>query len=136
MTLQSSLLPVLDSARTLLDGFGLRQTRVIVRSRSWSSGEIQVGTPAVSDLELDPRPKVKGLVGDPVLLVGPITPEFVAGGYAPAQLNPSDSAGFEYYWVCVGRDGVERPYKVLKMDTTKSFRYMFELQSLGRVMPF
>jgi len=136
VTLQSSLLPVLDSARTLLDTFGLRQTRVIVRSRTWSSGEIQVGTAAVVDLELAPRPKVKGLAGDPVLEVGPITPEHTTGGYTPAQLNPDDAPGFEYVYVCVGRDGVERPYKLGKMTTTRSFRYMLELQSLGRVVPF
>jgi hypothetical protein len=68
--------------------------------------------------------------------VGPITPEHATGGYTPAQLNPDDAAGFEYFYVCIGRDGAERPYKPIKLTTTRSFRYMLELQSLGRRMPF
>lgn len=120
-------------------GFDVRQNRVIVRRRTWSSGKIQTGTATVADLEILPRPHVTGAAGDPVLTVGPITPAYPvppAGGYTPAQLNPADSPGLEWTYVVIGPDGVERAYKSMRFTNTKPLRYMLELTSLDRVVPF
>jgi hypothetical protein len=122
-----------------VDALGLRQVRVIIRSRQWSSGKIQTGTAIVTDLELSPRPHVRGVSGDPSLNVGPITPAYVgppAGGYTVAQINPSDAPGFEWNYVIVGPDGVERPYKLQRLTTASSMRYMLDLEALDRKVPF
>lgn len=117
-------------------GFDVRQVRVIVRSRTWSSGEINVGVPTVNDIELTPTPKVQGVAGDPIVTVGPITPAYTGGGYTPAQLNPEDAPGFEYYYVLIFPDGVERPYKLVLFTTPRPFRYMLQLESIGQQKPF
>ncbi len=120
-------------------GIDVRPSRVIVRTRTWSSGRIQTGTAIVSDLELLPVPHVRATAGDPSMLVGPITPAYPGpppGGYTPAQLNPADSAGTETVHVILGPDGVERPYKLLKLSNTSALHYTLELQALDRVVPF
>ena len=87
----------------------VRPTRVFVRTRTWSSGRIQTGSPVVTDLELLPIPPVRATAGDPSMVVGPITPAYPgppSGGYTPAQLNPADSAGTESVHVLLGPAGV------------------------------
>lgn len=139
MAVVPGVLSILDQARAKVDALGLRTVRVIVRSRQWSSGRIQTGTAIVSDLELDPRPHVRGVAGDPTLNVGPITPAYVgppAGGYTVDQLNPPDASGFEWTYIIIGPDGVERPYKLQRLTAVSSMRYMLDLQALDRKVPY
>lgn len=118
-------------------GFDVRTARVIVRSRVWTGGHPQTGAPVVTNLEILPRPHVQGASGG--LLVGPVTPSYVgppAGGYTPDQLNPGDAVSFEWVYVVIEADGVERPYKLMHIDTTRPFRYMLTLTALDRKVPF
>ncbi len=139
MSLRDDLLPTLVSGYQIVEDHGLRQVRIIVRTRTWSSGDMNVGVPTISDREILPRPRVEGIVGDPVLKVGPIVPASAAldaGTFTPAMLNPSDAPGIEYFYVAIWPDGVERPYKLMKLTAPEPFRYMLEFQSLDRRMPF
>lgn len=112
-------------------------TRVIVRTRSWSGGEVKLGHPTDADIELFPRPKVRNVgEGSRVVTVGPITPSNAAGGYTLAQLNPSEHDSVESYYILIGPDGVSRPYKLTQIDQKRAFRYTLVLESLDRRMPF
>lgn len=120
-------------------GFDVRQVRVFVRKRVWSSGKIQTGMPTITNLEILPRPHVQGTAGDPQLRVGPITPFYPgppSGGYTPAQLNPGDAEGMEWFYLIVGPDAVERPYKLMLLTTPRPLRYMLDLTALDRKVPF
>jgi hypothetical protein len=117
----------------------VRPTRVIIRTRTWSTGRIQTGTAIVTDLEILPVPHVRATAGDASMTVGPITPAYPgppAGGYTLAQLNPADSAGVESVHILLGPDGIERPYKLLKISNTSALHYTLELQALNRLVPF
>lgn len=140
MSLRDDLLSTLVAGYQIVEDAGLRQTRVIVRSRTWSSGKIQTGTATISDLEIEPRPEVVGMAGDPVLKVGPIVPASEAadpGTYTPAQLNRVDLPDTDWFYLIIAPDGVERPYKLERLDTvTRPFRYMLDLTALDRKLPF
>lgn len=135
-TLRVGLLPVFDSARTLIDDLGLRTSRVILRTRTWDGGSVRMGDPTDEDLELNPRPKVRDIAPGR-LAVGPITPSYAGGGYTPAQLFPDDTldADEERFWVVIGLDGEEREYRVSSIDSRRAFRLMFELESLHHPDP-
>ncbi len=137
-TLRDNLLPVLQSARALVSSLGMHQVSVVVRTRTWSSGKIQTGSAVVSDLTLTPTPHVKGTSGDVEVVVGPVTPYHGTGGYTPAQLNPSDAAGVEYYYLVTFPDGVARAFVVQPrgIDTTRPMRIMVKLRALDRKAPF
>jgi hypothetical protein len=133
-TLREGLLPVFDSARTLIDNLGLRTTRVILRTKTWSEGEVGLGTLTTTDVELVPRPKVREK-GPGIVEVGPITPQYGGGGYAPSDLAPSLDADQEHVWVLIGADGAEREYRWADTDTRRAFRYVFTLEALHREDP-
>jgi hypothetical protein len=134
VTLRDDLLPVFDYGRTLIDDLGLRTTRVILRTRTWDEGQVGLGELTEVDVELEPRPKVRekrpGFVE-----VGPITPEYAAGGYAPDAFDPPLTAGQELVWILIGPDGAERPYRWAETDSRRAFRYVFQLESLDRQDP-
>jgi hypothetical protein len=140
MALADSLKQFLQTTGRAIPGaLGLRPTRVFVRSRTWSSGKIQTGTPTIANLEILPTPRVTATAGDPSMRIGPITPAYQgppAGGYTTAQLNPGDAPGFEHVYILLGPDGVERAYKLLKLSTTRALHYTLELQSFDRVVPY
>lgn len=112
-------------------------TRVIVRTRSWSGGEAKLGHATDSEIELFPRPKVRNAgEGSRIVTVGPITPSNAVGGYTLEQLNPSEHDGVEAYYILIGPDGIERPYKLIQIDQKRAFRYTLTLEALDRRMPF
>jgi hypothetical protein len=136
MSFRTSLLPLLNSLRKLpSESFDIYTTQVLLRTRTWSGGEVGSGTPTDSDMEILPRPKVRkeGEIG---LTVGPITPANTAGGYTIDQLNPPDVVGVEWYYVCTGPDGEARRYALHRLDQQRAFRYMLHLISIDRVAPF
>lgn len=117
--------------------FDIRTSRVIVRSRVWDSGQVNLGVPTVTNLEIAPRPKVIDQ-GNEVLQVI-VTPANAKGGYTFAQLRPADepvTAGFEYIYIVIGPDGIERPYSLAAIDTRRSFRTTLTLQPQGLAVPF
>lgn len=60
MSLATDLIPVLDSARTLIDTLGYRPKSVIVRVTTRAgTGLAAIGTETHSDLTLTPRPRVR-----------------------------------------------------------------------------
>ncbi len=142
-TIHDQYLKLLVMGQQIVQDYGLRQNRVIVRKRVWSEGVIQTGTATVTDLEILPSTEVKVTAGDPNVKVGPIVPAGVvqeSGTYTPEQLNPPDSPGMEWNYILIGRDGVERPFKLMQLEhyasADSSFRYGLTLTSLGRVVPF
>ncbi len=135
-TLRDSLLPVINNCRRIIDDLGFRTARVIVRTKTWTSGRIQTGDAFVEDLELDPVPSVVGTAGDPKLTVTKLTPSFARGGYTPAQLNPADSPGVEFVYIIIGPDEVERAYRLAQIDLTGSLGYTLKLEALNRAVPF
>lgn len=58
MTLRDDLVPVVDQARAILEGLGLRVHPVVVRRRTWSGGAPGRGTVTDAELTLEPRPRV------------------------------------------------------------------------------
>jgi hypothetical protein len=136
MSFRTSLLPLLQTLRKLpSETFDIRTTSVLLRTRTWSDGEVGSGTYSDVDLPILPTPKCKK-VSDTQLEVGPITPSNSAGGYTIAQLKPDDVEGTEWFYVCTGPDGVARRYTLLKIDQHKPFRYTLRLESFDRVAPF
>lgn len=144
MTLRDDLLEVLDEARSIPDDLGLHQVLVSIRTRTWSSGKLQTGTPSDSVLDLTPTPHVLGTSGDPEITVGPVTPAYAAsftnpaGGYTPAQLNPAVQAGVEYAYRVTFNDGITRDYVLQPrgLNTDRAMRYMLKLRALDRAVPF
>lgn len=115
--------------------FDIRTSRVIVRSRVWSSGtQVNLGVATITNLEIAPRPKVIDQ-GNEVLQVI-VTPVNAKGGYSFAQLRPDDVAATEYVYIVIGPDGVERPYCLTSIDTRRSFRTTLTLQPTGMAVPF
>lgn len=130
-TVVQPLMPLLS----VPPGFDVHTSRVIVRSGTWSGGEVGIGTVTVTDLEITPRPKVRDQ-GNQVLHVTLIIPTNANGGYTWAQLKPADATAFEYYYVIIGPDGVERAYSLRDIDTREPFFYGLFLEPLDRKVPF
>jgi hypothetical protein len=137
-TLRQALLPVADTIRALAGptALDIRVYTITVRTRVWSGGEVGLGAPADSDLSIVPLPKVRPVASSRDLLVGPMTPTYGTGGYTPAQLNPSDVAGTEFYYVVLGPDGVNRPYVLTAINSTRPFSLFVQLTPLDRKVPF
>lgn len=105
--LRTSLLPVMQAARGIIDDLGFRTSDVVIRTRTWIGPRSVDG--AYNDEELalrNPRPRVRTLstreiaasggkyeLGD--LRIDKLTPHYAgppAGGYTPAQLDPPVSS--------------------------------------------
>jgi len=149
-TIRQTALALLQAARAIAPAMGLHPTRVVVRTRTWSSGKVQTGTATVSDLVLGAPapaggatlpPHVHGTSGDQEITVGPLTPFDAAAspaGFTPAQLVPSESAGVEYYYLVTFPDGVARAFVVAGrgLDTTRPLHWTVKLRALDRKVPF
>jgi hypothetical protein len=133
VTLRDDILPVLYDGRTFLDDLGFRPMRIIVRTRTWPSGKIEVGAPVVSDLELTPKPKVKWTGDGFSLTVGPIMPAFGGGGYTPQQLQPPEAVGVDHVYVAIPQDGTEQLFRLRLLDTHKTTGYFLDLEDLKRI---
>jgi hypothetical protein len=138
MSLRTALLPVVDTLRGLAGPtrLDIRTYTVTLRKRSWSEGEVLLGTPTVTDVLLTPRPKVREVPNSRDLIVGPITPKYSTGGYSPVELNPNDSPGHEFYYLVRAPDGVDRPYALMNIDEGRPFAYTLTLTALDRKVPF
>lgn len=130
-TLRDDLLPVLRDGRQLIQDFGLRPYRLIVRTRTWSGGSVRMGTSTDSDLEILPRPKVEETNGDKELRVSKID----LGLYTSSQLVPTDSAAVEWYYVVIGPNG-SHDYTCSHIDTSPRFGFSMQLTALDRSRPF
>lgn len=135
MALADDVLPIISAGWGLVQQFGFSPYTVTVRTRTWSTGEVRLGTTADADLLLTPNPQVEEVNGDKQLKLTGITPSNGTIGYTPAQLNPSEAAGVESYYVVTGPNGTHN-YTVDSIDTSDRVEYTLVLNALTRAMPF
>lgn len=137
MTLRDDLIPVVDDARQLIDDMGLRRFVVVVRKRTWSGGQLGLGTATNVDLTLAPKPKV----GDvPERLVFAEPGKFEAGDrfvrrisatYTRAQLDGGTlAANEELVWML---DDVE--YALVEVAEHRNFEWRALLRRRNRRRP-
>lgn len=135
-----------DSVRRIPETLGTRGTAVTIRTRTYTApvGE-STATATVSDVVLDPRPRVRqvsegqrGYFGGGVLSastgalrvgeyeIGPITQDFPGGGYTPSDLAPTGGVTKRITVVLEGDEftaGGEE-FEIVQMDATRPFRTM------------
>jgi len=145
VSLAVNLLPVLNSARTLVADLGLRRYTVTRRLRTWSGGMVGMGQPTDVDLVLTPNPKVRE-IDENTVKVSHITPSNGTIGYTLDQLRPlsaPEPANQEFFYILNGPNGEIR-YALVGVDSgdgpaagdgTGSLRYTLTLQSLDRAGP-
>lgn len=129
-------LPTLNDGRQLLVDFGLRKYRVFVRVRTWSGGEVRLGTYEDIDAEIVPRPKVVEKMAGAELVVNGITPDFVVGGYTLADLNPTQLPNAEVFYVVRNGEGTDVLYELTDVDSSGVFGIELRLRALERAKPF
>lgn len=134
MTLRDSTLPALNGVRAVVSALGLRTSRVVVRTVTWSGGSTKLGTATTSDLVITPDPKVTETDNGQGLIVQYITPAHDGGGYTVAQLRPSDAAGTESFYLVTGDNGTY-PYALVDIDSTAPLHYTLRLRKLERTDP-
>lgn len=135
MTLRTDLLPVVDTLRALTGPsvLDIRTAQLTIRTRVWSGGYIGEGTAADSDLVLPKQYKVENLTSkevassggrfeDGAMRIGPITPDYVTGGYAPSDLKPTvTNDATEVIYILAGQ--VAGEYSLAQLRTDKPFSY-------------
>lgn len=95
MTLAADLIPVVDSARTLIQGLGFRVRSVVVRTTTRAgTGVLAVGTETHSDVTLTPRPRVRRMLQNEsraggLYEAGDLVVDRISATYSEAQLDPS-----------------------------------------------
>jgi hypothetical protein len=151
LTLRDELLPVVELTRGLVGDLGMHQPTVLLRTCTWSGGEIDSGTQTTADLILGAPsldtpgailpPHVKGAPTDPVILVGPLTPFHpitAPRGYTLAQLNPGDAPGVEYYFLVTWPGTGARRYHLEPrgLDASRPMRWMLKLEATDVDYPF
>ncbi len=148
-TLVQSLLPVLDDARGILDSFGLRPFEVFVRTRTWSGGFVGQGTATDETTAITVggglRPKVVEVKSKDVVAsggtiaatrykVGPLTPDYGAGGTQADVIDPVVEPGREVHFIVTGpglaTDGVL--CKRVDGEGFSPFKWFFFLERLGQ----
>lgn len=132
MSLRDELLPVVNDARALVDGLGLRLFDVRVEVRSWSGTRIGAGVlTTASTLTLEPRPRVRDVSAREVASSGgtlrngdrritAITPTHAGGGYTPDQLRPAITGQQERVYVITGADG-ESEWELVEASFDRPF---------------
>ena len=133
MSLRSDLIPVVDDARALVAGLGLRRYTVIVRTRVWSGGKIGSGDATDTDLEVTPAPKVERL---PVRLVassggiyeeGDLLVSKISASYVEADLVAAPTGGTEILWILNGES-----FRAVTRPETKNFEWKVVVRRLNR----
>lgn len=120
MSIRDDLIPLVDEVRSEIvdEVAGLRLSTVVVRTRTWSGGELGRGTPTDVDLELEPKPRVR----DPEPRQRSAAPgkfedgdrvvDKVSATYTSDELDGGElAAGAELFWLIDGE-----PYRVVSVD--------------------
>jgi hypothetical protein len=95
VTLAADLIPVVDDARTLIQGLGFRVRSVVVRTTTRAGvGVLAVGTETHSDVTLTPRPRVRRMLQNEsraggLYEAGDLIVDRISATYSEAQLDPS-----------------------------------------------
>ncbi len=135
MTLRDDMLSIISNGWALAQSLGVTQYTITIRTRTWSGGKVQSGTPTVADATLSPNPWVEERDKGRELVCSGITPSDGTIGYTPAQLNPSTSAGVEFYYIATGPNGTHS-YALTDLDSSDAFEYKLTLTALTRALPF
>ena len=150
MSIREDFLPVLDTARGMLDAvFGLRRYDVVMLVTTWSGALVGDGTPTTVETPVvvdgDKRPKVQqlssrdiiasgGLYQEQDMRVGPLTPSFAGGGTTVADFDPP-AAGptTEVVYRLTGPDtpATGTLYRKVGQRVDRNFRYELILRQLG-----
>jgi len=133
-TLRDSLIPVVNSIRGLPQALGVRTTAVTRRVRTWSGGEVQLGSYADEDIVLTPYPKVREVISGEQFDVGPVTPSMLGVGYSYDDLRPTLDTDQEVFWLVDNENGPWR-CDLVDIDSSQPFRYQLRLRLLERDKP-
>lgn len=138
MALRDDLLPIFYEARQMIQDFGLRTHRVLLRTYQWSGSRANSGDQSVTDVEILPRPRVRETADG--YTVDKITPETTLGGYTVEDLVPVQNARRQLVFVVVDPDGNERECLpvpgVNSVATDRNFGYSLTLRlKTPRVSP-
>jgi hypothetical protein len=134
MALREDLLPVFEGVRQLVQDFGLRQSRVWIRTGDWDGGELLLGDLENTDVELLPRPKVEQQPGG-MLKITRLTPSFDGGGILPASLSPAVAVGSSHRFLVAGPDGNVHTYRLASINLRKNFGYELMLEQPAQAEP-
>lgn len=134
MALREDLLPVFYEARQLIQDFGLRTHRVLLRTYQWSGPRVGQGDRTVaSEVEILPRPRVRET--EDGYTVDKLTPETTLGGYSLSDIVPSRVAGRQMVFVVVDPDGNEREclpaHGHTAVNTERNFGYSLRLATIA-----
>jgi hypothetical protein len=132
MTLRDDLIPVVDEMRELVDDLGLRRNTVETRLRTWSGGELGLGTPTDVDTELDPKPKVAE--PSPWLLEssggkyesGDLIVSRISATYDEDDLTGGTLAAAAEWFVLIDGD----PYRVVSAATERNFEWRLHVRRI------
>ena len=149
MALADAIRPALDKIRGIGGLLGLRPLTVTVTVRTWTGTRAGLGTSSDVTTTLlvnGQNPIVKLVSPADVIasggkltaghyLVGPLTPTFTGGGYAPSAMDPAAvGPAVEVLWrvsgVCLPAGGVE--CERVSGDTSSALHYSVELRRTGR----
>jgi hypothetical protein len=134
VALIDDVLPVIDAGYQLVQSLGVTKYSVRLVTRTWDGGEVGLGTPTDTYLNITPNPERKELQNGAIKL-GPIIPAHASGGYTVAQLLPEDMAGVEYWYEVTGPSGAANRYAFGDIDDSESFQYFLTLIPLSLAGP-
>ena len=134
MTLRDDLIPCVDSARDIINDFGLRPYVVLMRTRTWSGTQPGDGTATDVDVAIAPVPKVSHpsprLIANSggTIQEGDRMVSKISASYTEAQLtgNPL-AANAEVWWVIDGD-----LYTIVGVPSKKNFEFRMQLRSAAR----
>lgn len=150
MSIVSDLLPTLDNARSLLDEVGLRPLAVARRVATWTGARPALGDRTVTITPITvangKRPKVRqlddrelvasgGILGTARYAVGPLTPDYGAGGTKAADIQPepgADPSEVQFLLYGPGQPASGMLCKLVSVDFSSPFRVSFVIEALGQ----
>jgi len=149
-SLRASLLPALDTIRTIGAQLDLRRYDITVRVNTWSGTIVGEGTKTTVDTPLrvgGQRPRVKqvtqqqvimsaGLYQDQDLIVGPLTPSFPGGGTSVSAFDPANAApNVELLFIVSGGPNSSAGgdfYKLVSQDATRNLHFTITIRRTGQ----
>lgn len=120
--LGDALVGVVDGIRsTIDDALGLKPYRVAIVTRRWSGGELGIGTPSDTVLELEPVPDVELVTNDRLgpggrEAAGRLVLTGVSLRYSERELAPSRDTGAEYAYRLTEARGQGQAPKYFVLD--------------------
>lgn len=138
-TVRDDLLPVVDDARSIVDGMGLRRRDASVVVRTYvQDGLNSTYTDAVTSV--GPRPRIRTVSmreaqADAMLNIGDLRIDKVSAlAYGRDDLDPAAEEGVEAFWWITDQDGEGAgAYRVVKI-LPDNFQWVVWVRSMGRTV--